>query len=336
MDRINQPGESLAAFDVFISYSHIDSAPVAALDVALRSAGLNVFLDQRNVRVGDRLVERVFDGIAAASAQLVVLSQASTTSNWVLDELSAGRARSIATGSRVVPVLIEDCQIPNALAHLKYLDLRDWLTDRSFRHGVAQLLHALGHTYGPLDDAALAWAIRHIAELHQLDSEFTYIAAHLDGGISEMTGGERTWTSYKHALNDVRLAVFLLADEQIAWPAPMREIAEWARGPGNGCVAGGLAVIAFWLDATDAPSNEPKTKVLGQSVDDLRAFLDSRGIMPWERVSASSGARAGAIGDDGRTLRTEVRRVGEAVHQLTTDVLRLAVPFTALVDTHHS
>jgi hypothetical protein len=291
-----------------------------------------VFFDQRNVLGGDRLVERVFDGIAAATAQIVVLSGASTKSSWVLDELAAGRSRSIATGSRVVPVLIEDCEIPNAVAHLKYIDLRDWLTDRSFRRGISELLYALGHTYEPLDDAALAWAIRHASELHQLDSELTYLVAHLDGGISERHSGTRTFTAYKQALNDVRLASFLLADERLSWPSVMREHAERAAGPGVGCVAGGLRVIVQWLELTHMPANDAKTQVLSESVASLISHLDSRRIIPWGWVSTSSAERVAAVDDDGRDLRTEIRHVSEAVHLLTTEVLRLAVPYPEWAD----
>jgi hypothetical protein len=322
-----------ASFDVFISYSHIDSAPVAALDIALRASGLTVFLDQRNVLAGDRIVERVFDGIASAAAQLIVLSQTSTTSSWVLDELSAGRLRSITTGSRVIPVLIDDCDVPNALAHLKYVDLRDWLTDRSFRLGVSELLHALGHAYVSPDDSAIAWAMRYVVELHQLDIELRYVVAHLDGGISEMTGGLRGWTSYKHALNDVRLGMFLLDDSGTVWPDDLFGDATSARVRHSGWVAGGLELIEHWLTASQIPMDVPKTRVLADSVESLKTFLCDRGITPWGRVMATTAARAGAIGDDGCELRSEIRRVAEAVHQLITDVLRLTVPLPALLDT---
>jgi hypothetical protein len=316
------------SFDVFVSYSHRDAEAVAALDVALRSAGLKVFLDTRDVLAGDRLVEKVFDGIASAKSQIVVLSEASTTSNWVKDEISAGRTRSIGSGSRVIPVLIEQCRLPNSLAHLKYVDLRDWLTDRSFRRGgVSELLHALGVSFDPPKDEALRWALEHVVELQQLSREFTYSVAHLDGGISEMTGSSsRMWTSYKHALNDVRLGTFLLAIDELAWPVEIRNAAEHADGRGSGCFAGGLVLIEHWFELTKAPSEKKLTKLALQSVIDLREFLQDRGIEPWGRVISDRAEEAGAI-RDGRELRDETRRVCEAFDQLVGDVARFAVPF---------
>lgn len=233
--------------DVFISFSHSDAEAVAVLDVALRSAGLTVFLDTRDILAGDRLVEKVFEGIAAANAQIVVLSESSTASNWVKDEISAGRMDSIGSGSRVIPVLIEDCPLPSSLAHLKYVDMRDWLADRSSRRGVSELLHALDASFVPPTDEVLRWALAHAVELRQLGKEVAYAVAHLDGGISEMSGSStRMWTSYKHALNDVRLGMFLLAADEVEWSAEVRSTAEWADGPGIGCFAGGLQGQIGW------------------------------------------------------------------------------------------
>jgi hypothetical protein len=310
-------------FDVFMSYSHRDSEFVVALDVALRAAGLKVFLDDRDIRAGDRLVERVFDGIAAAQAQVVVLSEASAASSWVKDELSAARLRSIETGSRVVPILIEDSEIPNALAHLKYVDLRDWLSDRSFRHGISELLHALGEKYQPLADDALAWALTHTVELYQLDREFTYAIGHLDGGIAEMTGvQQRAWTSYKHTLNDILLAKFLLADESVSWPRGIVEEASLGYEMRFGCFVGGLALIQHWLAATGAPADDAKTRILHESVGGVLDFLTEVEIVPWRRVLGRSAAAAGEI-RDGVELRNEVRRTSEAFHQLMGDVVRV-------------
>jgi len=318
-------------FDVFISYSHADSTLVAALDVALRSAGLNVFLDQRNIRAGDRLVDRIFDGIVTAQAQVVVLSKSSTESNWVGDELSAGRSRSITAGLRVMPVLIENCQIPNSLLHLKYIDLRDWLTDRSFRRGITELLYALGREYESLEDVALAWAIDNISQLLQLESEFSYIAAHLDGGISEMTGAiEPDWTSYKHALNEVPLGQFLLSDERVQWPREFRKMSD--RGLGQ--VTGGVTIVMFWFDATDLPADELMTGVLRESVERLHHFFESRDLTPWGKFLLSTAASAGETGEDGGELRSELRRVVGALTQVTTAVVRLAVPLSGSTRTH--
>jgi hypothetical protein len=61
-------------YDVFLSYSHTDSDFVCKLDVALQANGLRVFLDKRDIRYGDLIVDSVFAAIADAKAQLVIIS----------------------------------------------------------------------------------------------------------------------------------------------------------------------------------------------------------------------------------------------------------------------
>ena len=60
-------------FDVFITYSHLDVSVASAVDVALRVAGARVFLDVRDIRPGDRMIETVFGALANTRMQLVLL-----------------------------------------------------------------------------------------------------------------------------------------------------------------------------------------------------------------------------------------------------------------------
>jgi hypothetical protein len=85
-------------FDVFISYSHRDMDVVLAIDTALRVNSLRVFLDRRDIALGDALTEAVFEGIASARAQLVVLSGASLRrGGFGMSSTLAGRVRFRAT-----------------------------------------------------------------------------------------------------------------------------------------------------------------------------------------------------------------------------------------------
>lgn len=96
-----------------------------------------MFLDKRDIRYGDLVVDSVFEAIAGAAAQLVIVSASSVTSAWVREEIAAGRTRAIGSDFRVIPVVIDQAEVPPAMAHLRYLDLRRWKTDTYFREGVA-------------------------------------------------------------------------------------------------------------------------------------------------------------------------------------------------------
>jgi len=70
---------------------------------------------------------------------LVVLSPRSVASDWVRRELNAALMRELREQSvLVVPVLIEDCEIPALLKDTLYIDLR-----RNFEEGFFRLLDSL-------------------------------------------------------------------------------------------------------------------------------------------------------------------------------------------------
>lgn len=98
---------------IFISYSHKDKDFVDKLAIQLVRQNIHVWLDRWELSVGDSLVERVQEAVDGASALLVILSKASTASEWCKKELSAGLLRKLEEKRVVVmPVMLEDCEIP--------------------------------------------------------------------------------------------------------------------------------------------------------------------------------------------------------------------------------
>jgi hypothetical protein len=318
------PNQPHGRFDVFISYSHGDTDVVLAIDTALRVNGLRVFLDRRDIALGDALTEAVFEGIASASTQLVVLSERSASSRWVRDEFHAGRSRQIEGGFRVIPVLIESCVVPPALAHLKYLDLRDWLSDRSFRRGIADLLAALGVTPYAADDVELRWIARHATVLRQLELEFTAALGELRGGLAERLELEdgRGGTAGKYVLNDLRLAAGLLTDTSVPWPHDLRTAASRAHLPGHGCFAGGLLILQTWLRHTAQPEPGSAVLALSETIDSCATLLSGSGVEPWQKVRSSSGRTVS------ESLSHSLVRICEALGYLNSTLLRTAIPAT--------
>lgn len=91
----------------------------------LVKARTTVWIDKWELNVGDSLIQRVQEAVAGASALLVVLSKASVASEWVKKELSAGLVRELDEKRVVVlPVLLEDCEIPLFLRDKLYADFR--------------------------------------------------------------------------------------------------------------------------------------------------------------------------------------------------------------------
>ena len=110
---------------IFISYSHQDKRFVDKFAAQLVVHKAKVWLDRWELHVGDSFIKRVQEAISGASALLVVLSKASVQSEWCKKELSAGLVRELEEKRVVVlPVLIEDCEIPIFLRDKLYADFR--------------------------------------------------------------------------------------------------------------------------------------------------------------------------------------------------------------------
>ncbi|MCY1231583.1 TIR domain protein [compost metagenome] len=110
---------------IFISYSHQDKTFVDKLAIQLVARNVSVWLDRWELSVGDSLVDRVQEAVDGASALLVVLSKASTASEWCKKELSAGLLRELEEKRVVVmPVMLEDCDVPVFARGKMYADFR--------------------------------------------------------------------------------------------------------------------------------------------------------------------------------------------------------------------
>ncbi len=124
---------------VFISYSHQDKIFAHNLAEALKNAGYEPWIDTLNIKVGENFIEKTDEGLALADYIVAVLSKSYNQSRWVQQELSAFAMKEVWTSrNNILPVLIEDCEIPVFLQDRLYADFR-----QSFEDGFKQLVLAL-------------------------------------------------------------------------------------------------------------------------------------------------------------------------------------------------
>ncbi|SIT72478.1 toll/interleukin-1 receptor domain-containing protein [Microbacterium sp. RU33B] len=109
----------------FISHASEDKDSfVVEFATKLRLAGVDAWVDEWEIRAGDSLVDKVFaHGIEGADVFIVVLSETSAGKPWVREELDAGVVRRINRGTRLIPVLIDDVEVPPALQHLRWVSV---------------------------------------------------------------------------------------------------------------------------------------------------------------------------------------------------------------------
>ena len=124
---------------VFISYSSQDKKFVNLLTEKLRNDGITVWMDEKSLAVGDNIAVKIKEAISKTDYFIVVLSKSSINSNWVNFELSATLLNEISKQQTIIlPVLLEDCEIPFSLRDRLYADFRF-----SFEQGYAKLLDAI-------------------------------------------------------------------------------------------------------------------------------------------------------------------------------------------------
>ena len=124
---------------VFISYSHADSAFVNILAANLVRRNAHVWVDTWELNVGDSILNKVQQAIQDSSALLVILSKASVASEWCRKELNAGLMRELDEKRVVVlPVLVDDCDIPIFLREKMYADFRT-----NFDRGLTSLVEGI-------------------------------------------------------------------------------------------------------------------------------------------------------------------------------------------------
>ncbi|MHB0763956.1 toll/interleukin-1 receptor domain-containing protein [Stutzerimonas stutzeri] len=102
---------------VFVSHASEDKERFV-LDFAtkLREVGIDAWLDKWEMLPGDSLITKIFDeGIKNAQAVIVVLSKNSIDKPWIKHELDAACVKRINTGSKLIPIVIDDCEVPEAL-----------------------------------------------------------------------------------------------------------------------------------------------------------------------------------------------------------------------------
>ena len=111
---------------VFVSYSHRDKNRVDALVQKLRSKGVRVMGDW-DFGLGDSLLSHISASVSRSAYLLVALSKESVASSWVKKELEIAMNAEL-NGERdlkVLPVLIDDCDIPLFLRGTLHADLRE-------------------------------------------------------------------------------------------------------------------------------------------------------------------------------------------------------------------
>jgi len=129
---------------VFLCHSIDDHVLVLRLGKDLRSNGVDVWLDEWEIKPGDSLRRKIDEGLGNADYFFAILTRNSLGSEWVATELDSGLVLKISGQCRIVPIPIgiSDNEIPLTLRGLVYVRLDNY--DEGLRkliglcHGVSE------------------------------------------------------------------------------------------------------------------------------------------------------------------------------------------------------
>ena len=147
---------------VFLSHTSADRSFVERLGVDLKKAGIGVWFDAWDVKVGDSIVDEVNKALSINDYFIIVLSPRAVESEWVRRELNASLMRSLSSKKiKVLPVLLQRCAVPTIIADLKYADFTS-----DYSKGFAQLAVALN-----LQEPTPAYSIQPKSVLESIANE---------------------------------------------------------------------------------------------------------------------------------------------------------------------
>ena len=128
---------------VFISYSRKDSARVRWIEDNLAAAGISFFIDRRTP-TGSRWETHLQDKIEHCTCLLVIWSQSSRKSSWVIREVTYADDRK----KTIVPLRLDYVPPPEDFRHLNVADLHQWRGSSEYPewHKVLKAVEASGLT----------------------------------------------------------------------------------------------------------------------------------------------------------------------------------------------
>jgi len=110
---------------IFLSHSSNDKKFVEQLAEDLSNNGCRVWFDKWEIKIGDNIIDKINNGISESDYLALIISKSSIKSPWVNIEWTPMFIHAIEEKkAKILPILIDDCEIPLLLRPYKYADFR--------------------------------------------------------------------------------------------------------------------------------------------------------------------------------------------------------------------
>lgn len=113
--------EPLPQFDAFLSYCHEDQERVRSIQMALERLEVRVWRDTGQIVGGDEWIKNIEAGLSQSACVVLFNSRSALASVWVQRE----RNVALALNKRIVPVRLDDADVPLLLRATEFIDFHD-------------------------------------------------------------------------------------------------------------------------------------------------------------------------------------------------------------------
>jgi hypothetical protein len=172
--------ESTMNHKVFISHASEDKKRFV-IDFATRllDSGLDAWVDKWEITPGDSVVRRIFEeGLGKADAIIIVLSTFSADKPWVRAELDVAKVRQIEERTRIIPVILESCDVPTSLTGTKWVRIKNLDNYETELQNIVMAIHGMHDKpplgTGPAYSTVPIVPIRNLPQISSLAFKFCY------------------------------------------------------------------------------------------------------------------------------------------------------------------
>jgi uncharacterized protein with PQ loop repeat len=127
---------------IFLSHDHEDKQFVRRLDSDLKNAGVRVWVDEAEMRIGDDIKKKINYGLNNSEYFGIIISSHSVASEWVDYELNLA-ASSRKKREKILPIRIDNCPLPKKLEEMGILNV-DASDDLSYTKSITNILRKIG------------------------------------------------------------------------------------------------------------------------------------------------------------------------------------------------
>ncbi|MFU2508820.1 toll/interleukin-1 receptor domain-containing protein [Pseudoalteromonas sp. ASV78] len=147
---------------VFVSHASEDKGRfVTGFATKLRENGVDAWLDKWEMLPGDSLVDKIFEeGLKEAQAVIIVLSNYSIKKPWVREELNASIVSKLSKGTKIIPIVLDDCEVPQSLTSTLWEPIPDL---KNYEQNFKRVLSSI---FGATDKPALGKAPAHTTSVY--------------------------------------------------------------------------------------------------------------------------------------------------------------------------